>query len=498
MKHCNNHKQHPRTGKILPVALALLICLCTGTAQAQSVKIHQLGLGDGDCALIEIIDYKPNTLVPTLDTAVILIDAQRPKNYAAWEITDFIQKRLGPTGLNRKVIDYVVLSHVHIDHYGNMADVLEDLIKDKYEISYVFDRLAFNVSSIDWDLNDVEDCYSDIAEPGKMSASALEYHKFIQDNFAGYNFPIRPGSQLLENRFINARMTCVAAYGATLSPTTGKDTFFIPIKSGVYKPKSENDLSFAFLLSYGGFRYFTGGDLGGQDHGGYANGEVPVARYLIGKAGSNFHFCAFKVSHHGSTESSSPAFLAMVKPTLAIIPASLRHYGSSTKPLPTCATLGNLSKSVSTLVFTFLPKGNKSTLANFCKYRNLQQTQDVTLTVNFADLKDTIGMHLSFQPRNSDYDPVGSPILQDLKCTKVHAGGPFSVTPQVQPQLMMTSMDTVAANDADSFYSQGHPDLPPRLFQLPGRRMQAVQQEPAVPLKQVPAKPRKKKQKHNH
>lgn len=477
MKNCNNHKQHHRKRNILAMTLAVLAFFCTGTAQAQGIKIHQLGLGDGDCALIEVIDYSPAS-TPTnliLDTAVILIDAQRNKSYASWEISDFIQKRLGPTGLNRKVIDYVVLSHVHIDHYGNMVEALGDLLDEDYEISYVFDRLAVNFSYISWTLDSLDECYDELST-GKLSASAAKYNKFIRDNFGDSYFPILPGQDMFDNRFVNARMLCVAAYGAAIDSVTGKPDFFIPYNGSAYVPKSENDLSFAFLMSYGGFRYFTGGDLGGQDHSGYANGEVPVGKYLVAKGGSNFHFCAFKVSHHGSSESSAPEFLSLVKPTLGVIPASLRHYGSSTKPLPTCATLDNLIPKVNKLAFTFVPNGSLTDPANFCKYRNLKNTQDVSIVVNFADVKDSITMHLYYQQRNDNYDPVGVPTTEDLICTKKHTSTPFSPTMIVSARPAVRSQDKENISAARKKYG-GHLKTKPK--------PQPVRKKQATPIRKV-------------
>lgn len=428
MKNCKLHKQDSRAGKLIAAALAFFL-FCSVTSQAQGVKIHQLGLGDGDCALIEVIDHSPLSTPtnPILDTAVILIDAQRNKTYASWEISDFIEKRLGDSGLKRKVIDYVVLSHVHIDHYGNMVNALSDLVNEGYRISNVFDRLAINVSYISWTLDSLDECYDELST-GKLSASAAKYNQYIRSNFGSGYYAILPGQDMFQNRFKNSRMLCVAGFGATVDSTSGNPQFFIPYNGSYYIPKSENDLSFAFLLSYGGFRYFTGGDLGGQDHSGYANGEVPVAKYLRSKSGANFHFCAFKVSHHGSSESSAPAFLNLVKPTLGIIPASLRHYGSSVKPLPTCETLDNLIPVVKKLAFTFVPNGNLSVPANYCKYRNLKNTQDVSIVVNYNDVTDSITMHLYYQERNSNYDPVGTPTTENVVCTKVHTTTPFSPT----------------------------------------------------------------------
>jgi hypothetical protein len=457
------------------MALALILFICPGTAQAQGIKIHQLGLGDGDCALIEIIDYSPlsTSTNPILDTAVILIDAQRNKSAAASEIYKFIDSRLGASGLNRKKIDYIVLSHVHIDHYGNMITALSELVENDYDVSYVFDRMALNVTNMSWTLDDVDECYDELVVD-KMSASASRYHKFITENFGDGYFPILPGQDMLESRFVNARMLCVASFGSALSATNKDPQFFIPWNGSAYKPKSENDLSFAFLLSYGGFRYFTGGDLGGQDHGGYANGEVPVGQYLVAKAGANFHFCAFKVSHHGSAESSAPAFLSLVKPTVAVIPASLRAYGRSTNPLPTCATLDNLvGASVAKIAFTFVPEGDVKVLANYCKYKNLDHTQDVTLAVNFADLQAAITMHLTYQGRDEDYAISGAPTTEDITCSKTHTATPFS--PTTTFGLSMYRQYAGA--------------------KLNGQKAkQPVQKKPVKPVKKSPAKPVKKKQ----
>lgn len=488
---------------MLSLAMGLFAFLFSARAEAQGVKIHQLGLGDGDCTLIEIIDYKPTStpINPQLDTAVILIDAQRNSDDAYFEIVDFIEKKLGPSGLNRMVIDYVILSHVHIDHYGNMENVLEALLSDGYQIDYVFDRLAKNESDIDWDLNDIDECYDELVT-GRLSASASSYQKFIKDNFDGYNFPIFAGTELLENRFRNTRMLCVAGFGATINPTDGSRLFFIPKMGDYYKPKSENDLSFAFLLSYGGFRYFTGGDLGGQDHSGYANGEVPVAKYLKAKGGTNFHFCAFKVSHHGSLESTSTDFLNLVTPTLAVIPAALRSYGRSTNPLPRCVTLDNLAAAkVAKLVYTFVPQGDTTVRANYCLYRNRLHTQDVTLVVNAADVGAAVTMNLTLQGRNDRYDISGTPVLSTLQCTKVHSAGPF--VPTLTLQGMQQAMDSTQTVAGDNILN-----LPPPRRSLAGAAQSPeVKPQPAPVIKKPAQKKykkkkgygkKKKKKQHNH
>ena len=69
----------------------------------------------------------------------------------------------------------------------------------------------------------------------------------------------------------------------------------------------ENDFSIALLISYEGFNYFIGGDL-----------TMRVEERIVEQAALG-DIDVYKVSHHGSATSSSPAFLELIRPEVAII-----------------------------------------------------------------------------------------------------------------------------------------------------------------------------------
>lgn len=446
MKHRNSRgkKRNPLLRKFL-LSLFVLLAMAGSKAKAQEVQIHHLGLGDGDCTLICIIDSVTNIFTGNhLDTAVILIDAQRNSSKAATQIVDYIDTVIGKY---RKKIDFVVLSHLHIDHYGNMFSVLTSLKAKGYDISTVFDRTTYTTPALAWNTDSLDNCYSSIAVPGKYSASANKYLQYVNKKF--FRFPINPGKDMLIAKgFMNTRFVCVAANGAAIDTTTGKLVPFIPekiiqkgnkkIRTGQYEPRSENDLSLVFVLNFQGFVYFTGGDIGGSGTGGnYTDGETPISAYLRKLGGPNFHFCSFKVSHHGSAESTDAAFLTANNPTLAVIPASLRSYGSSTKPLPTCNTITNLRADPNRKIYaTFVPIRKYGDWRDYCAYKNLNNTGDVRLRVLGLPGYDTIKIYVATQNRNkTDYKLTGAVNLDSVNCTKVHPVVNLTAARKTQPLI---------------------------------------------------------------
>ncbi len=71
---------------------------------------------------------------------------------------------------------------------------------------------------------------------------------------------------------------------------------------------SPNDLSLAFILSWGGFRYFTAGDLSGDlSLTRYANVEEPLVAYLLAQYPAVIPITVMKATHHGSNHNNYPA-----------------------------------------------------------------------------------------------------------------------------------------------------------------------------------------------
>ncbi len=72
-------------------------------------------------------------------------------------------------------------------------------------------------------------------------------------------------------------------------------------------PPNENDYSAALLVSYRGFNYFIAGDL------------TAIVEERLVKEAAIGDIDVYKVSHHGSETSSTPAFLAVIRPEVAVI-----------------------------------------------------------------------------------------------------------------------------------------------------------------------------------
>jgi hypothetical protein len=315
---------------------------------------------------------------------------------------------------------------MHFDHYGGMNMVLSGLLENNITIGGVYDRTAFKAQNFsapdDDDANGVETCfnYEDVNIKLLRSDAAKGYVKLVKEK--GLLEFIDSGKDLLGTRnYKNISMFCVAAYGAILTYESGKPgkSFFIPEKSGTYSPKSENDLSYAFLLSCQGFHYYTAGDLGGNNAGNYSDGETPVTDLFQNLFGSNFHLCAMKTSHHGSKHSTSPYFVQYNNPTIAVIPASLRTYGSSQDPLPTKSTIDNLNKGNAHIAYCFIPK-NPGNPASYYTKGNLDALSDISLTVTAPGTGD-VTIHMDGWRRDATTLERGAKTLnENIVCNKNH------------------------------------------------------------------------------
>jgi beta-lactamase superfamily II metal-dependent hydrolase len=109
------------------------------------------------------------------------------------------------------------------------------------------------------------------------------------------------------------------AVGETLTIGSGADlctVTFVTVNGGIYggaaiDTSDPNDSSIAVLITFGGFDYLSLGDLS-------SSGEDELAAAWSG-LGRNVD--VLKVSHHGSTTSTSNAFVSAIRPEYAVISA---------------------------------------------------------------------------------------------------------------------------------------------------------------------------------
>lgn len=397
-------------------------------AQSPLLEIHHIGAGDGDGTLIIAIDktgINPFTQQSVWDTCVVLIDAQREGG--GKEVWRYVRDTIETRFPKRKKLDYIVLSHLHIDHYGGMTNIVNQAVSRGWTIDGAITRKGIVTNNITNSGQEIDTCYSDIqlntSFSGKLNTffRTLEYHGIEQP-------ALTVGGNLFHTKhFQNIYMQCIVSAGTTYNQNGDGLLVFLPSAgNSMYKAKSENDLSYGWIIGFQGFHYTSFGDLGGADGSRYVDGETPVTNFLSHYFDdADYHLCVHKVSHHGSAESTTQAFAAANNIALAVIPASLRAYGRSVKPLPTQTAILNLLSNPKTtyILYTFVPN-NPGTLASFWTYNNLKLYNDVIIKIDAApdypDYGENLPIRVIQAQKDLDYNYTGTHSDELFNCTKGH------------------------------------------------------------------------------
>jgi beta-lactamase superfamily II metal-dependent hydrolase len=240
------------TWKFVVAFLFLYSCVLL----AQQLEIHHINVGQGDATLI---------ISPTGKT--MLIDAGNT-SYGTAVVSAYLSL-LSITSLN-----YVVCSHYHADHLGGLDEVMNNL--GVTNIGAVYDRGRDT--------------------PLPTSLAFRDYETVA--NATNNRHTVMLGETLDLGGGVT--MKCLATNGEVINYGS------VSGASG-----SENDLSLGWLLTYNGFQYFTGGDLGGETSP-YADNETPLATQ-VGDVD------VMKIDHHGSHFSTNQTFVNNLKPEVAII-----------------------------------------------------------------------------------------------------------------------------------------------------------------------------------
>jgi beta-lactamase superfamily II metal-dependent hydrolase len=234
----------------------LLILLLLGARAFPSpLKIHHIDVGQGDAALI---------VSPTGVT--MLIDAGNDGDGTA-KVLPYLAAQ-GITYLN-----YIVCSHYHSDHLGGLDEVINAF--GKSNIGKIYDRGGGYLPT--------STAFTSYLSAAKATGKRDSVYLGLVVDLGG-----------------GVSIKCVATAGKVLSYGA------VAGASG-----SENDLSIGWVMSYGTFQYFTGGDLGGENSA-YADSETPLAS-VVGDVD------VLKVNHHGSAYSTNQMFVNALKPEAAII-----------------------------------------------------------------------------------------------------------------------------------------------------------------------------------
>ncbi|MEW6363159.1 MAG: MBL fold metallo-hydrolase [Acidobacteriota bacterium] len=233
-----------------------------GTSVAEDLYIHHMDVGQGDATLITSPTGKN-----------MLIDAGS-SGKGVGHVLPYIRT------LGVKRLQYIVASHYDADHVGGLDEVIYGL--GVARVGTVYDRGTTPPPS-------GTDAYHDYAAAARAAGRMMM--------ILGKKITLGGGVTL----------QCVAANGSVLN--------YGPVGSA----RGENDLCLAFILSFGKFRYFTGGDCGGDSTSGL-DLETPLAP-VVGLRD------AFKANHHGSSHATNQAFVDTLKPPVGIILVGPNSYG---------------------------------------------------------------------------------------------------------------------------------------------------------------------------
>lgn len=239
-----------RVKHLMAAAFAFLLILASA-AGAQTLRIYHIDVEQGDSTLF--VSPGGNTM---------LVDSGKNGHGSR------IKAVMDSAGVTK--IDYLVTTHYHEDHYGG----IDELVENKgVTVTHAYDR---------------------------GDKAFIPQSKLNGSTYKGYDRAAGSGAeQLTRGETVpldpSLTVTCISAGGVVLSEEDS-----IP-------GTDENDMSISLLVTYGGFRYFIGGDI-------EAATESKIAHRDLVK-----DVDVYQADHHGSDTSSSLAFMQDLKPSVIII-----------------------------------------------------------------------------------------------------------------------------------------------------------------------------------
>ena len=184
-------------------------------------------------------------------------------------------------GLKR--IDHAVVSHWHLDHYGNHAAL----------------AAKFRIGTF-WDRGIPEELSEDPGYPERIASYRAASQNASKALHVGDTLPLKSTQTPLTVRVLTSGREVVTDEGEV-------NAFAVRHEAQPDDP-SDNSASLSLLYSFGRFRFLTCGDLTWNTEAKLVTPRNPVG-----------HVDLFMVTHHGLPVSNNPAMVLAIDPVVAIM-----------------------------------------------------------------------------------------------------------------------------------------------------------------------------------
>ena len=256
------------------------------------------------------------TLIVTPAGESLLVDA-------GWPGFDSRDARRIKSALDRHgltAIDHLIVTHYHTDHYGGVPQLAAVVPVKKF-----YDHGPM----------------SELPEDRRFPELYAAYRAAARDSTT----TLKPGSTIELKQAPSSPKLTLTVVAASAEVIGGAATpANAACASAVAQPDdtTDNRRSVAFVLRYGNFDFYDGGDLTGDIE---AKLACPVDR--VGPID------LYQVTHHGQDNSNNPVLLASLKPTVAVMNNGPRKGGAAEtfrrlQALPSLKGLFAIHKNVAT------------------------------------------------------------------------------------------------------------------------------------------------------